>query len=207
MKLINIENRTDIIVENKVKTFLNPDYIYLPIAENFSFKLNTKVLKNTIIDPNSRNILSSVSGKIIAVRKMQLNNKPMNFLEIENNFKEEKDKNIRFRYSDFNLDTLKVLINEASDKRLIEIFNNISQVDNIIINVIQDEPYCKNKIMLFKEYLHESLEMYDKLKDLFRTKNNLIVFKNTDSEIIEECLNVIGTYPELKIHFADHHPI
>ena len=44
---------------------------------------------------------------------------------------------------------------------------------------------------------------YDKLFNLYTCSNNLLVLKNTDAFVIDECLSTLGSYPEIKLSLVN----
>ena len=71
------------IVPNKnITYFLNPDYIYVP-AKNIYVKDGEYVYKNQIIADKTS---SSVSGKVLGIKKCNIMGKLKNTLVIQNDY-------------------------------------------------------------------------------------------------------------------------
>lgn len=195
MKLVSLEKDSNIIIDRKLITFLNPDYVYLPIG-------NSKLLvnQNDLLSKNmpvSQNVLSTISGYALGLITKNVFSEPQKCLVVENDFK-EKDNNLKTRRKDITIETILKSL-ENHDDYLYNIFKSLKNCDEIILNTINDEPYVINKIINFKENINDILEFLDKLSILYKSKNIRIIVKNIDSDIIDECLNVLGTYPNIGI--------
>ena len=126
----------------------------------------------------------------------------LNTLVIENDFREKCSK---VKKINKNIDILTILKSlSIYDEELFNLFKSLKKVDNIVINAIDDELYVTNNIINFKENINDVLEFLDKLTFLYKAKETLIVIKNTENDLIEECLNTIGTYPFIKLTLLEN---
>lgn len=184
------------IVPNKnITYFLNPDYIYVP-AKNIYVKDGEYVYKNQIIADKTS---SSVSGKVLGIKKCNIMGKLKNTLVIQNDYREYfKDNNMKMKITIPNM--LKIL---EKDKVLFDKFKSSKTFDNIIVFAINDNPYVYNEVFLLKENINDMLWFYDKLFNLYTCSNNLLVLKNTDAFVIDECLSTLGSYPEIKLSLVN----
>ena len=201
MKYFSLKKDLNILIDEKVNDFYNPDYIYLPFKNRILKRENDFVLKYENVVDDSKT-LSSISGKVIGLKNCHVNGIKQKCVVIENDFKEEKG--IENKVS--NKLTKEIIIDkleENCENNLLEIFKCLLKVDNVVVNVVEDEPYVKNKIVTFKENISEVLEIIDKLSVLYGSKNNTIVVKSSDSNVVDECLNIIGSYPNIDITLAD----
>ncbi len=199
MLKIKIDKDKNIIPEEKITYFLNPDFLYIPVdLKDLLVKQNEKVSKNSLI---SKNIYSPISGIAYGMTKMLINNSKKNVLVIENDFREyaKQEKKHTLKLTIPNL--LKILTN-TNDKLLLDKFKSKS-FDNIVLSAIDDNPYVYNKVFLLKEKIADILELLEQLSIIYASSNILIVVKNNDSTIINECLKVIGTYPKVKLTIVE----
>lgn len=187
MKRINIDKDKNIYISSNITYFLNPDYVYIPIEQKKILKkLNTKIYKGDEIVSNT---YCPISGKITSI-----NDK---FIVIENDFRELIKKNInKYKLTKDNI--IKMLL-DYQESDLLSKFQNKNNFNSIIVNGINDNPYIYNKIFLIKEKISEILEIIDTLSVIYDAKNNLLVIKNNESNIIDECFNTIESYPNIKI--------
>ena len=187
MKRIKINKDKYINIDNKITSYLNPDNIYIPINNKKILKsINDKVYKG---DEVLEGIYSPISGKVSKITA--------DTLIIANDFRElNKNNNSKIEITSENI--LKVFENNQ-EKELLAKFNNKTSFDNIIINCINDNPYVYNKIFLLRENIKVILEVINKLSTIYNCKNNLLVIKNDESSLIDECFNIIDVYPNIKI--------
>ena len=192
MHLIKLEKDKSISPPTTITYFLNPDYVYIPV-KNIIVKENELVYKWQMV---SENIYSPVSGKVLGIKKCNVLNKKQNTLVIENDFREmnkEKDK----KKIKLNIPNLLKLIEE--NPRLFNKLKSSKTFDTIIVSNINDNPYVYNKIFLLKENIDDILELIESLSIIYKSDNNLLIIKNNEAFIIDECLKVIGTYPKIKL--------
>lgn len=171
--------------------FLNPDYIFIP-AKDIYVKTNEYVYKNQIVADKEA---SSVSGKVLGIKKSNVFGKLKNTLVIQNDYREYfKDNTSKLKFTIPNI--LRLLEN---NKQLFDKFKSSKTFDNIVVYAINDEPYVYNEVFLLKENITDILRIFDKLFNLYTSSCNLLVLKNTEHFIIEDCLNSIGSYPEITL--------
>ncbi len=186
-----LEKNKDIVPNKNITYFLNPDYIYIP-ASKLYVKQNDYIYKNQII---ADKIASSVSGYVLGVKKSNILGKTKNTVVIKNDYREYiKDDKIKTKITIPNI--LKLL---EPNKYLFGKFKSSKKFDNIIVSAINDEPYVYNEIYLFKENITDILDFFNKLLTIYNSENNMLIIKSTDAFIIDECLNTIGSYPEIKL--------
>ncbi|MEG1288295.1 MAG: 4Fe-4S binding protein [Bacilli bacterium] len=200
MKYVTLNKDNKILVNVEMEYFLNPDYVYLPINDKkVLVKQNSNVLKNEVVVDGKNKILSSVSGKAIGLKDVLIGKKNVKSIVVENNFKEESIEIQRKKSSKIDVLNIIKVLEKMEMNDLLETFKSLVKVDNIVISSVEDEPYVKNNIMLLKENINEILEMITELNLLYKSKKNTIVVKSNESMIIDECLNVIGSFPNICI--------
>lgn len=185
----------DTISENNIKTvtFLDPDYIYIPYELDTNL---TKIHKNELINSYK----SSISGSLVGLKMGVFNNIYNNAFIIANDFKEmDEKKNKKIKIT---IENIKKVLLDNKDKELLNKFN-IDTIDNIVVSAIDDEIYVYNNMYLLKENANIYLDLIDELRMITKCNNNYLVIKNNESFIIEECLNVIGTYPSITLTLVE----
>ena len=191
MTYVTLEKDPLIKVPNKIEYFYDPKYIYIPINNPANFRLGSLVLKDMPICHN----YSSISGIIQKIDE--------HYLMISNDYRE---KCVRVKKINNKIDLYS--LNKALsiyDHDLFLKFKSLKKIDNIVINAIDDELYVANNILNFKENINDVLEILDKLIYLYKAKKTLIVIKNTESDLIDECLDLIGTYPSIKLTLLENY--
>lgn len=200
MNLVSLNKRDDIKVNMNLESFLNPDYVYVPITSNVLLVKYEDILKkNMPINNGDAKVLCPVSGYIRGTRSCLVGYDNKRCLVIENDFREERLREKKRKDNEVTHENIKGTLREYGYVELLERFEALDEVENIVVSVVEDEAYVRNRIMLFKKYLHEALDMMDLLGVLYKSKEVKLVVKNIDSDIIDDCLNVIGTYPNIKI--------
>ncbi len=193
MHLIKIEKDKSIVPNEEITYFLNPDYIYIPI-KNITVKQNEFIYKKQIIGKNKE--YSQVSGKVFGTRKCNIMKHWQRTLVIANDYR-EYCKNIQNKKISFNIPNLLKLV--ENDKRLYNLVKSNKKFNNIVISVVNDDPYVYNKIYLLKENIKEILDFLEKLRLLYKSGNNMLIIKNNEAFVIDKCLKVIGSYPSIKL--------
>lgn len=187
-----ILNKDKNIVPNKdITYFLSPDYIYIP-AKDIYVKTKEYVYKNQIVADKKA---SSVSGEVLGIKKCNVLGKLKNTLVIQNDYREYfKETTSKLKVTIPNI--LRLLEN---NKALFDKFKSSKTFDNIVVYAINDNPYVYNEVFLLKENITDILWFYDKLFNLYTCSCNLLVLKNTEHFIIEDCLSFLGSYPEINL--------
>lgn len=186
-KLMKLELNSLSSVAPKLKNYLSPDYIYIPLEVNYKLKLqeNKKVLKGEDITDAA---ISYVSGRACGIKNCFTIDGLERCLVIENDFKEQSKK-------------LKKSSNE-------EIFNYFSaelsnklsnKTNNLIFSIIEDEPLVYTYAMLVNNYFQDLLDTIDYLKESFNYHNVYIVIKDNEKKNIENLISTLGIYPYIKL--------
>ena len=91
--MVSIKEHKDIVIDNSVHEFLNPDHLYIPIKEGLSLSVKTgsEIFKEQILlKGNDEYVYSPISGKVLGkTDSMRVNNQELECIVIENNFKEK----------------------------------------------------------------------------------------------------------------------
>lgn len=193
MKLVSLKLDPNIKISNDIIYYLNPDFIYIP-KKDILVNQDEFVYKNSLVTSSCK---SSVSGIAIGIKKCLIKNQMEDTIVIKNDYRELEKKEKRAKRKTTIKNILECL--EKNDLAMFEKFKNQTKFSNIVINALNDEPYIYNNIFILKENIDELLELFDELSFLYKADNNYLVIKNVDTMIINECLNAIGTYPNINL--------
>lgn len=190
--LIKIDENPNINIVGKIYEFIDPTKIYIPILTNISFHKNDYVYKNNYYS----NFISSVSGYVSGSKKVYLNNKFINALEVTNDFKE----NSHIKRRKKKITNREELIDNL--KRFC-FFDIIDKVDdnksNLIISCVDEEEYSINEFMRLSNNYDEILMTIDFLSKILKIKNVSLAIKNTNAKSIKNVKSIIGSFPNIKI--------
>ncbi|MBQ4583494.1 MAG: 4Fe-4S dicluster domain-containing protein [Bacilli bacterium] len=186
-KLMKLETNIMTIGTPKLKNYLSPDYVYVPLEENFKLNLkeNKKVLKGDFITDAS---VSYVSGSACGIKKCLTVNGIKSCLVIENDFKEQNKKIKKMS----NEEMLKYLRTDLSKKLQ-------KKSTNLIFSIIEDEPLVYTYSMLVNNHFQDLLDTIDYLNDLEKFKNIYIVIKDNEKKNIENLISTLGIFPYIKL--------
>lgn len=207
---VSIKEANKMKIDDKVHEFLNPDYLYIPFKEGLELavKTNNTIYKEQVLLKNNEYfIYSPISGKVLGkTDSMKLNNKEIECIVIENDFKEKVNKK---------KGTVKY-INEYSKSEAISLINKYNACDEyfpeepkvMIINGIDRDPYEKTSSLIINEYSSKILEAIDALANIFGIDNTIFAINNNDSNNVINLTNNIGTYPNINLKLMpDIYPI
>lgn len=194
MNLISLEKNPEIKVNQKLERFLNPDCIEIPF-ENMINIPKKYVYKDETIFNNTK---STISGIIKGYKKYCNKNKILHTLFIENDFREMAE-NKKAKPDKIDIKNLIKILKDNNELNLYHKLINNNSIKNIVISAINDEPYVYNNIIILKENIKEILELIDELGIYFKADNIYLIVKNNEANIINDCLNELGTYPNIKL--------
>lgn len=198
-KLIKLEKKLNILFDNDIYEYLNPDYVYLPIYDGFELlkKQDDKVLINEIVVENKLNkIKSPISGVIKGTTFLNIYNKKTKCVVIENTYEEkEKINNKNVTLTRANIISTLSENNYLSFAKMLENKN----IKNLIINGMEDEPYIQNNPFILKKYANKLLKLIDDFVNIFQIDNAFISIKSNDTDNINLFLSKIGTYPKINL--------
>ena len=214
---ITIKRDPNIKLNSYIKTYLNPEHIFLPIEKGSKLRVkdNAYVYKNDIvmIDKNGCSIHSTISGNVLGVKEVLYSDgikKPS--VIIANDFKENVRirKSVRKRINDYTKEEFLRILEDVNIRKngeqLVNLFGQIH--DNIVINAIEKEPYFGKKYFILNNGMEEILETIDYLIELFNVKSCSLAIKNTDSDVITRLIDLLGTYPNILLNvMEDEYPL
>lgn len=204
-KYIKINEDLNIKFNKGLKTYLNPDYVFIPYHDGvkLNIKNNEIVQKNSILYiDNGRFIYSPISGKISGINDNIVDGKQEKTIAIENDFRENSKPSIKKDY--------KKLTREQTIQKIRK-YSNITEKFNkpiLIINGSDYEPYEQTTSYLIKEHIEEILETVDFLINKLKIEECYFVIRNDDDKNVETLINQIGMYPNIELRFIpNEYPI
>ena len=177
----------DCKISFNVKSYLSPDYIYLPLEDNMNIVLNEDrhVLKGEFINNNQ---VSYVSGKACGIMECLTYKGRQKCLIVENDYNEQ-NKSLKAINEN---GLLKFLSPKLKDKLV------CSSV-NLVFSIIEDEPLVYTYSMIINNHYQELLDTIKFLNNNVKYKNIFIVIKDNEKKNIESLINTLGIYPDLKL--------
>lgn len=199
VKLIKLDIDPKIEVAEKIESFLNPDYIYIPLPP--SKKDVKKSLKIKKYDHLYANFYAPISGtlKNVSVAKLP-SGKDVNCLVYENDFQEKRQIETKIRKKINNL-TKEEVLNSIYDAKILAKLNSCPRI--FLISGIDDEPYILNEAYLQREFTKQIVDTVALLTSIYNGSKAYIVLKNTDSITITAYQNIIGMYDNINLKLVD----
>lgn len=195
---------------NKLNSYDKPNYIYIPLINSEDYiiyvKKNDYVYKGSIVAKTKGNfvktLFSSVSGFVEDI--CIINN--VKYIKIKNDFKEKIEKKIKPTKN----------INSYSKEELIEILKETgivgmsgagfptyvkyeSDLNTLIVNAVECEPYLTNDFILVKEKIEEILLCIDALIEINNLDIAIIAIKKNNKELKNKIETYLGTYDKIKL--------
>lgn len=205
-RFLKLDKDENLKCDKEIKNFLNPDYIYIPFYNNYKLlkKNHDKVtLDEPIFDNDNQLIFSSVSGNIVSLNEMNVNQEKVKCICIANDFMENK----AIKKSVKN-------INKYSKEEFIDLIHKYTSIredfesKNLIISGIDYELYEENLSKLISSYSDNILDTVDALIKILDINKCVMVVKDNDTDNVVNLLNLIGTYPNINLKLmADLYPI
>ena len=190
--LIKLEENPNINMVGKIYEFIDPTKVYIPILTNLTFRKNDYIYKNNYYS----NYISSISGYVSGSKKIYLNNKYIDSLEITNDFKE----NSHIKRRKKKITNREELIENLKRFYLFDLINKLdSNKSNLIISCVDEEEYTINEFMRLSNNYDEILMTIDFLSKILKIKNITLAIKNTNAKSIKNVKSIIGTFPNIKI--------
>ena len=180
-KFIELRRDENILVSSKLETFLQPDFVYLPIKkkkilvhQNDYVKIGDEVIDNT---------LSPISGKVLGLKKMNSFDGNDYYLEIANDYEERYINEVGKRKKIKKEDVLRIL--------------NLEGKKNLVLNAIDDEIYVSTQNFYLYLYYDVFLELLDDLQNIFPILNIYVCVKASSSENVSKLMSDLGMYPNI----------
>lgn len=202
----------------KLNFFARPKYVYIPLISGNDRDITTIVKKGDYIYKGSvvgkrkgsfrLPIHSSVSGTVINfVEKKYIDGSLVKCIVVENDFKEkiEEKQVVRKNINDY---TKEDFIKRLQECGIVGMggsgfptyvkYNTNKQINTLIVNAVECEPYITADISLMKEKCEEILEAIDAIMEINSIKECFIGIKK-DNKMVGLFENYLGTYPKIKI--------
>lgn len=196
-KLITLKIDDKIKPLNELSSFLSPEYVYIPSDNN-------KVVGDYVYkDEQINNYFSSISGYIKNITKKVIDDKNCNVLEIENDFKENRQKRVSLNKK-LNSYSKDKLCEELKQKNFLSVYDKIAQYKHeyLIINAVDEDPYVFNELIRLTTLTDEMLYFIDVLCNILRINKCIIVTNNTNEHSITNLERIIGMYPKIRLVLA-----
>lgn len=196
-RFLKLDKDPNLKCNKDVKNFLNPDYIYIPYYKDYTLlkKNHDKLtLDEPIFSVNNHLIFSPVSGKIVGLNTMNVNNKITKCVVVENDFMENKViRNSKKNINNYSKDEFISLINKYTNIK--EDFN----CDKLIVSGIDYELYEENLSRLVNKYSDNILDTVDAIIKILNIDKCMFVVKDNDTDNVVSLINLIGTYPSINL--------
>lgn len=214
IKTLYINGRKNLTSNNEVIDFLNPKYIYIPLKGNVNFlptvKVGDVVLKGQVVanrnDRFPHPIHSSVSGKVTGIKKMwHSSGKMVEFLEIENDYLETSCY-IENKYDSLSKEEIIEIIKNAGIVGMggagfptYAKYSSNKQVDVIIINGAECEPYITSDYALLKNDTSTILRGIKYLMKASNASKAVIAIKKNKKELISILSDAINEFEGISL--------
>ncbi len=186
-KLIELKKDDSILVSSKIESFFEPDYVYLPINSDQTFKVKKNdfvKIGDILLDGNTTSI-ASVSGQVKGLKKLKSIKGEGLFLEIANDFKEQR---INIKKS-----------SKFTEETFLKVCPSILNKKNLVLNAIDDEIYVlTNNYYLFWQK-DAFLDFLNEIEKNFKLDHVYICLKSNSSENIHQLMNDLGMYPNIEL--------
>lgn len=216
-KGIKVISNKNMSKSNKLVECKRPNIVYIPLANHTKLdceclvKVGDEVLKGSVIgrrnDSIDLPIHSSVSGKVIGFEeKSHVNGTPVKCVAIENNFKEKQ----------IDLVGAKATISSYSKEEFINLLKKCAvtgmgggdfptyikyqgDLNTIIVNAVECEPYITADEMMIKLHADEILEAIDAIMEINGIEKGVIAIQEGDVENRKNFVKYLGTYPKISL--------
>lgn len=210
-----LDQNKEMSITDEVVDMCEPKVVYIPLANytNTDCKCLTsigkRVKKGTVIgirEDIGLPILSSVSGKVVDIRKnLYLNGKTVNCVVIENDGKERVIKktvvdDIAAYSKEGFIEILKeCAVTGMSGNDFPTFLKYQADLHTLIVNAVECEPYITSDLMLVKLKSREILEAIDAIIKINHLKEAFIACTENNFAVINAFERYIKEYPNIKI--------
>lgn len=218
-KGVHIDGRKQMSRELPLREYLDPKFVYIPlIQQTVTLKPIVEVGSEVKIGQvvgmregfGTMPIHASISGKITAIKKVwHISGRMVEALEIENDGKNSLDDSIRPEINALEL-TREQLVEKMQDAGLCGLggagfptyvkYKTQQQIDTVIINAVECEPYLTCDCKLTIKYPEKLLKGLTYLIKAARAKEGVLAIKSYNQNIIEALSPFMSKFPTLRIH-------
>lgn len=210
----------DLVVNNKPKEVIIPIANHTNLTCNILVKKGEEVKKGQIIGERKDifyvPIFSSVSGEVVDIVDTEhQNGEEIKGIKIKNDFKETKAKKDidKLNYEIARHD----LINIIKDNGIVGMggsgfptyvkYDHLKDIDYLVINAAECEPYITADFALMDKYLDEVLLAIRKIIDVMAIKEVAIGIRKNETEYIKKLEDKTKDDKKIKVvPVADHYP-
>lgn len=213
-----IQLNDNIKLGKEIQEYIKPQIIYVPLENKFDInykhlvKQGDYVFKGDVVAINESidfPLHSSVSGyAITGTKKIMNNGKKIKCVVIENDFKEKyRDKiGAKRNLSNYTKEEFISLLKNSgitglggSDFPTFKKYNTDKEIDYLLVNGVECEPYIGCDKAVMNNYTEEILECVDSILEIMKIKKAYIVIKENNEKTLTKLKKYIGTYPNIDI--------
>ena len=206
------------LTNDKLLVYNKPKKVYIPLISGndtnitILVKKGEYVYKGSIIGKRKGDfripIHSSVSGTVLDFEeKTCFNGEKVKCVVIENDFKEKIEQKLSVKRS-INKYTKEEFLNLLMENGIVGLGGDCfptyvkyepKNINTLIINAVECEPYITADHILAKQKCEEILEAIDAILEINKIKEAIIAIKKENVELKQTFDNYIGTYLKIKI--------
>lgn len=206
------------LTNDKLLVYNKPKKVYIPLISGndtnitILVKKGEYVYKGSIIGKRKGDfripIHSSVSGTVLDFEEKKcFNGEKVKCVVIENDFKEKIEQKLSVKRS-INKYTKEEFLNLLMENGIVGLGGagfptyvkyEPKNINTLIINAVECEPYITSDHILAKQKCEEILEAIDAILEINKIKEAIIAIKKENVELKQIFDNYIGTYLKIKI--------
>ena len=210
-----------VTVEHALTKYNRQKYVYIPLISGGDTNLTLLVQKGDYVNkgaPVARRkgaykipILASVSGTIVGFEEHYCNDEMVKCVKIENDFK-ETELNVKNNTHLANI-SKKEFLELLKEKGIVGLggaefptyvkYESKNKINTLIVNAVECEPYVSADQVLGLNFADEILEAIDAILEINEIENAYIAINKTNTKLINEFTNHMGTYLKIKLFLVD----
>lgn len=215
---ISIPKHKEMSIKDKIGIYNKMKYVYIPLISGndtnitVAVKKGDYVYKGSVIAKRKGNlripIHSSVSGTVVDYEEKYCSNgKKVKCIVIENDYLEAIEK--EYENNDITKYTKKEFLKTLQECGIVGLggsgfptyvkYNTDQQINTIIVNAVECEPYITSDYVLIREKCEEILETIDAILEINKINEAIIAVKKSNILIKAIIDNYIGTYLKVKV--------
>lgn len=215
LKGIKLDGKKEMSLDEDIMDISNPSLVYIPLMNgntscSLTVKKGKKVKKGSVIgirEDIDFPILSSVSGTVVDIKKcMYFNGKNVDCVVISNDKKETliKKKEIKdittYTKEEF-VDLLKnCAVTGMGGSDFPTFLKYKGEVETLIINAVECEPYLTADMMLVNKKADLILESINAIMKINNIKNCFIAYKKNNIIVKDSFLKYIDKYENISLY-------
>lgn len=215
---ISIPKHKEMSIKDKIGIYNKMKYVYIPLISGndtnitVAVKKGDYVYKGSVIAKRKGNlripIHSSVSGTVVDYEEKYCSNgKKVKCIVIENDYLEAIEK--EYENNDITKYTKKEFLKTLQECGIVGLggsgfptyvkYNTDQQINTLIVNAVECEPYITSDYVLIREKCEEILETIDAILEINKINEAIIAVKKSNILIKAIIDNYIGTYLKVKV--------